>query len=422
MDPERQDWNILPLRSGGISVCRFPRSRPLCHQSCDRSVSALNLILFLSIAAVVYVYFGYPAVLWIVSRFARQRAFEEAAPSKATILIAAFNEEAHIAQKIGNCLELDGMPGGFDLVIVSDGSTDRTVEIAQSFKPRGVKVLPLERIGKVRALNRAFEMIETEIVILTDANSVLERDAVHILLQPFGDPSIGCVCGNQRHSRLDGSESSAEGEGLYWRYDKWIKSLESKAGGTIAADGSLYAIRRALFQPIEEPAQPDDMAISMRIATQGYRIHFAEEAVSYEPPSAEGLAEFRRKVRIANQSIRGLVDHGKALNPFRHGTYALKVISHKVMRYLVPVFLLAAFLANGILALDSENFQILMLGQMGFYVLAAAGYVSRARPVGRSKLLFAPYYFCLANLAVLIAILGVLSGRRYVMWDHTRTL
>ena len=277
-------------------------------------------------------------------------------------------------------------------------------------------MLLLYRSGKVRALNRAVRTASGEIIILTDANAILEANAARQLASNFADPEVGGVCGNQRYRRAAG-DSSGDGENLYWKYDKFIKRLESAIGSTVAADGSIYAIRADLFRPLDDPAQADDHAISSRIVTAGRRLVLDENAVSWEEPPAEGPREFRRKVRVTNHTVSAIAGLPEALDPRVTGFYAVELLSHKVLRYGVPFLMITAFAASLFLAGAGTVYGAALAAQVLFYLAALAGFSLRTHRLGRIRLLSAPYYFCLANAAAMLGVLSRLRGERFVIWQ-----
>jgi cellulose synthase/poly-beta-1,6-N-acetylglucosamine synthase-like glycosyltransferase len=210
-----------------------------------------------------------------------------------------------------------------------------------------------------------------------------------------------------------GADATQGGEGLYWRYDKWQKGLESAIGSIFAADGTLYAVRRALFVPIADRAQADDIAVSTRVVLQGFRLVFEPAAVAWEEAPAEGRAEFRRKVRVTNHSVRALLALGPRL--WSSGFYSVELVSHKLLRHLVPFFLVALFVSNVVAAAGRTPFRAVLALQLLFYAAAVAGWLLRRR-AGRSRLLTVPYYFCLVNLAALLGVLSIARGERLAAW------
>ena len=365
-----------------------------------------------------YVYFGYPLLLEVLGIIRRRDVNKKDTIPFISVIIAAYNEESTITEKLENTLSLDYPKDRLEVVVASDGSTDKTEEIVSRYENQGVRLLPLSRSGKLIALNQAVKQARGEVLVFTDANAILEERALRELASNFYDPEVGGVCGNQKY-RLEqnpNGDCASEGENLYWTYDKWIKQLESKLGSTVAADGSIYAIRKHLFVPISDPAQADDFAISARVVTQGYRLVYEPEAVSYENPPISSDLEFWRKVRVANQSMNGILHLREALNPFKYGFYGIELLSHKVLRYLVPFFLLIAFVINILLSLDSDFYKIILLLQILFYVLAFIGYKARNLNLGRVKIFYGPFYFCLANIAVLLGAIYLISGKRITTW------
>ncbi|HKG12117.1 MAG TPA: glycosyltransferase family 2 protein [Pyrinomonadaceae bacterium] len=383
----------------------------------------LEVIFWLSVAACVYVYFGYPLLLLAAGALRPRPVRKAAYEPSVSVVIAAHNEERQIAAKLENTLALDYPRELLEVIVASDGSTDSTEEIVARYEGGGVKLLPLARCGKMRALNQAVARAAGGVVVLTDANAELEPGALKELLSPFADASVGGVCGNQKYRRAGAGDSAGEGENLYWTYDKWVKQLETRVGSTVAADGSIYALRRELYVPIEDGAQADDFAVSARVVTVGRaRLVYEPAAVSYEPTPAKSDTEFRRKVRVANHCMRAILNLEGGLNPFRTGLYAVEMWSHKVMRYGVPLFAAAALAADSALAAGSWFYMVLLAGQILFYALALAGYALRRTRLGRLKPLYAPFYFCLANAAALFAVLSLMRGERITVWQPQREI
>lgn len=379
-----------------------------------------ELIFIISLAICFYVYFGYPLLLAMLGFVFRRSVRKGDITPFITVIIAAHNEEHIISDKLENTLSLDYPNDRLEIIVASDGSTDQTETIVSKYNNIGVRLLSLPRGGKITALNTVVPEAKGEIIVFTDANSMLEAIALKKLVSNFSDPEVGCACGNQKYfSKLNG-DSAAKGENLYWSYDKWIKGLESELHSIVAADGSIYAIRKHLYVPILDLAQADDFAISARVVTQGFRLVYESEAISYEDPPSSSDLEFWRKVRVANQNMNGILNLKQALNPFKYRFYAIELLSHKVLRYLVPFFLLIAFLANILLALKSSFYMLTLLGQILFYGIAFIGYMIRHLKFGRMKLFYGPFYFCLANVAAFLALLLLIWGERITSWKPER--
>ena len=383
----------------------------------------MSLALFVfavTLAAPAYIYFGYPALIYLVSRL-RPRPFRPAGDTgepTATLLVPVYNEETVIEGKIANTLALDYPPDRLETLVVSDGSTDATEAIVRGFSLQAgdrVRLLAIPRSGKAFALNEGARAARGEILVLTDANTLLEPGSLRPLVDPFADPGVGGVCGNKKQRPPAGADTTAEGENLYWRWDKWQKALESRAGSIFAADGTLYAVRKELYVPIADPAQADDIAISARVVLQGRRLLYEPRAVAWEEAPAEGRDEFRRKVRVTNHSVRALWNLGRGL--WTSGFYSVELLSHKFFRHLVPFFLIPLFLSNTVLAAGgSPVFRLLFAGQVLFYGLALAGFALRGTRLGKAKPFTVPYYFCLVNAAAFLGVLSILRGRRLRAW------
>ncbi len=380
----------------------------------------IDLILFGGLLLTIYVYAGYPLMLWFWGRIRGLKTHVAAITPFVSVIIAAHNEDATIGDKLENTLALDYPNGRMEILVASDGSTDGTEEIVARYALRGVRLLRLARCGKMKALERLVSFARGEILVFTDANTWLIPQAMRALAAHFADPEVGGVCGCKRIGKTVAGEIVALSEGFYWKYDQLLKVWESRLGSTIAADGALYAIRRELFQPPVDPAQADDLAISARIRMQGKRLIFDTRAVVWEEPPSSAKSEFWRKVRITNHTTRSLWELRAALNPLRTGIFAVSLWSHKLLRYFVAIFLAAAWVANFMLAGSSMFYSTLLAAQNAFYGLALAGGILRCRPLGRNPLLHVPFYFCLAHLAAVFGVLSALFGKRIIVWKHQR--
>ncbi|MFP3940758.1 MAG: glycosyltransferase family 2 protein [Thermoanaerobaculia bacterium] len=406
---------------------------------------ALLAVLVLSGALVAYVYLGYPALLWVLARLRpRPVAFGLVRPP-VTFVVPAHDEEASIGAKIDDCLAQRYPPDRLEVVVVSDGSTDGTEAIVRGRAARDprVRLLAVPRGGKALALNAGARAARGEVLVLTDANALLAPEALVRLVEPFADPEVGGVCGRKRHRPAGEGDATARGEGLYWRWEQWQKSLESRIGSVYAADGTLYAVRRSLYVPIAEPAQADDIAVSARVPLAGRRLLFEPAAVAWEEPPAEGRAELRRKVRVTNHSLRALWNLGPRL--WRSGFYSVELLSHKLLRHLLPFPLLALLVTNAALVLRLAPgpeaawsgalsgpagtpgllwplLVLLLAAQGALYALGLAGFLLRGTRAGGLPFLSIPYYFSMVNLAAFLGALSVLRGVRPALWTPRKGL
>jgi glycosyltransferase involved in cell wall biosynthesis len=373
-----------------------------------------------SLAVVVWVYAGYPAVLALLARW-RPRP-RRRAPQRvlASVIVAAHDEEAVIAQKVANIHASDHPAELVEVVIASDGSTDRTVARARA--AGAPVVLDLPRVGKLEALNRAVACADGDVLVFTDADAVLEPATLPNLLANFADPEVGAVAANEVHV-VDGRAGTAvaRGEGLYWRYEQALKRLEDRVGTAVSASGRLYAIRRDLFAPSPRTAATDDFVISTQAIRAGYRIAFDPDARVLVATPAEGGTELRRKVRVMNRGLRGAFALAAGLLPAARPGYVLQLVSHKILRRFVGFFLVALLAGSIVAAAQDPRWWVLLAPQVVLYALAAAGAVAQARGRRPPKAMWVPYYFCLSNLAAALAVCSLVSGRRFERWEPAVT-
>jgi cellulose synthase/poly-beta-1,6-N-acetylglucosamine synthase-like glycosyltransferase len=373
------------------------------------------------VAMLVYAYAGFPLLVGLVGLWRRRAVAKSPETPSVTVIIAAFNEEAVIAGRLDNVLASDYPPDLLEVIVADDGSTDETGEIAARYADRGVRLLSLPRRGKIPSLNDAVARARGDILIFSDANIHCDRRAVAALVQNFADPRVGGVAGHTTYLVSKQTESSGEGERLYWRYDTWLKQLESPTGSVVSAHGGLYAIRRSLYVPVIDASVTDDFAISTAVVEQGYRLVFEADARAVEHTTTEARREMRRRVRLMTRGLRAVSLRRRLLNPLRYGFYAVSLISHKILRRLAPVWLVIIALSTAWLAAAGHTFYLLAAaGQFAFYILAAAGGLLRSRRVGRLKPLCVPFYYCMANAASALALWHFLRGKRISLWQPQR--
>lgn len=374
------------------------------------------IVFWLCFAVCVYIYFGYPALLGIVSKVRPRPVREADVTPLVTFVVAAYNEERNISTKIENTLGLDYPTDKLELLIVSNGSTDRTNDIVRTWNDPRVRLVVLEQPGKMGALNEGARLATGEVLILTDADFFLDAHALRTMARKFADPEVGGVCGARKPGAERQGDSTGEGEGIYGRWDKWQKVRESEIGSVFAADGLLYAIRKSLYVPVTDAAQADDIAISTQVPLRGYRLLFEPRATAWENATVVAAEEFGRKIRVTNHSVRALLNLGSHL--FTHGFYSLELLSHKLVRHFIPFFLIPLFVASIVLATTRSPFYLVMLGgQVLVYALAIAGAVLRDHPLGRKKFFTVPYFFCFVNAAAFFGILSIFRGERKAAWS-----
>ncbi|MDQ3816738.1 MAG: glycosyltransferase family 2 protein, partial [Acidobacteriota bacterium] len=361
---------------------------------------------------------GYPLLLAMVSLF-RSRPIRRAELNpKVTVIITAYNEERDIRMKLENTLALDYPSDLLEIIVASDCSTDRTDEIAREFASRGVRLhRQRERLGKTAAQNAAVELAQGEVILFSDATTLYNRDVLTALLPNFADETVGCVAG--RLVYVDPADSSVgQGARSYWNYETFMKERESRVRSLIGVSGCLYAVRRSAYVPMY-PEACSDFLIATKMVEQGLRAVFEPAAVCTEETNRRADKELRMRVRVITQTFTDLWRHRHMMNPLRSGFYAVELISHKVLRYMVPLFLLLVLVSSIALAPHSLFYALVALCQIGFYAAAALSWLLE-RMGARNRLLALPQYFVLANLASVIAFYKFLSGERYARWEPIR--
>lgn len=375
---------------------------------------------WLSVAFLLYAYAGFPLLVAAAGRLRPRGVRTAPITPPVSLVIAAYNEEDVIADRLENALAADYPGEQLEILVACDGCSDGTERIVRGYEPRGVRLLALPRQGKMRALDEAARAARGGILVFSDANTMCERGALRALVRNFADPSVGGVAGHTTYRLHAGSESSSRGENLYWDYDTRLKHWESLSGSVVSAHGGLYAIRRALYQPVPDTAVTDDFAISTAVVEQGYRLVFEPEARATEYAVPEAQREFRRRVRLMTRGLRGVVLRRRLLNPFRYGFYALVFASHKVVRRVAPLPLVAMAVASLVLAARHPAYTVAAWAQGLFYASAVAGFLLRRARIGGLKAMYVPFYYCMANLASALALVHLLRGRRIELWQPQR--
>lgn len=383
-------------------------------------MSAAEGVFWLSLALVAYAYAGFPALVALVGTVHGRAVRKAPVTPGVTVLIAAYNEEEVIAERLENALAADYPAGRREVVVASDGSTDGTERIVAAYAPRGVRLLRLPRRGKIAALDAAARRAAGEILVFSDANTHVDRGALRALAANFADPEVGGVAGHTGYRLPERGESSSRGEALYWRYDTWIKEMESRCGSVVSAHGGLYAIRRELYRPPADLSATDDFAISTAVVEQGKRLVFEADARAWETAVPRAAREFSRRVRLMTRGMRAVALRRGLLNPARHGFYSVELFSHKVLRRLVPLALAALLASSLALAPRGGAWAAAAAGQLAFYALAAAGCAARRSRAGAWRPLYVPFFFCMANAAALVALLRFVRGDRIERWQPQR--
>lgn len=403
----------------------------------------MAVLFWFAAGLLIYHYAGYPLLIALLARLRTGKTYPPLAElPPLTLLISVYNEEDVIRERLENCRALAYPREKLRIVVISDGSTDGTHAIVEEYTQSGpalgeggqadspapregggtfgkaglgypfrveLRVVP-GRLGKTGALNQVIPTLDTELLVFTDANSMLQPEALQLLVRPFTDPKVGAVCGELE---LVGD---AGAEGAYWRYEKAIKQWESRVSTLTVANGALYALRRGLHRPMN-PQAANDFQHPLQVALQGYRTVYEPGAVARESGGGSEAIEARRRIRIIARGWKGLGSCLQVLNPLKAGPFAFQFISRKLLRWLGPVFMVLALGAN--LALVWKGFYfVILVGQGLFYSLALLGAV--INKMGKRFLpAYLPYYFCLINWAALKALVRVILGRDSARWTPT---
>lgn len=363
-----------------------------------------------------YIFIGYPLTLMLFARVIRERpVLRSPIEPHVSLIISAYNEENIIGQKLENSLALDYQPDKLEIVVVSDASTDRTDSIVESYGGRGVILKKTAvRRGKTGGLNEAVAMATGEIVILSDANALYAPDAIRKLVRNFSDASIACVTGDSRY--FHGERSIAgENENKYWEYERFLKIEETKTGSIVGSDGAIMAVRKEQFVPLRV-GDISDFVTPLQILSKGYRSVFEPEAVCYESTVSDFTQEFRRKVRVVNRSWNGLFRVKVLLNPLRYGWVSVQLVSHKLLRWLTPIFLIGLFVSSFFCPAAGI---LLVTGQIIFYSVAVLGLVLDRYKIRYGWLSF-PAYFLMINVASAVGIVKSLCGEKIDVWEPER--
>jgi cellulose synthase/poly-beta-1,6-N-acetylglucosamine synthase-like glycosyltransferase len=385
----------------------------------------MKIALWLSLFIVVYTFVGYGFLLYFIIKIKRAvkgkpkpvEADLDNLPT-CTLVVAAYNEEDFIRQKIADTLKLKYPEGKLKLLFITDGSTDKTPEILAEYPQIELMHQP-GRAGKIAAIHRAMENVHTDVTVFTDANTFLNADSLINLCKYYADPTVGAIAGEKRVHIDENADASAAGEGFYWKYESTLKKWDSELYSVVGAAGELFSVRTSLYQPVSADTLLDDFMISMLIAQQGYRIVYEPAAYATELSSANITEELKRKVRIAAGGIQSVIWLKNLLLPFKYPMLSFQYISHRVLRWTVtPFLLILAFILNIFIALqpDETFYRLLLVAQVLFYGMAILGWMMESRKI-RVKILFIPYYFCVMNYAIFAGIIRYFRKTQNAAWD-----
>lgn len=383
-------------------------------------ISVLIIITLIALLIPVYVYIGYPVLLMVLDKLIKGKIIHtgDITPT-VSLIVSCYNEVDIIEQKIRNCQTIDYPQSQLEILFVSDGSDDGTDELIQQYTNDRIKLMRQEgRLGKTMGLNLALTEATGEIVVFSDANAMYKDDALKMLVRNFNDETVGYVVGAAIY-RDDEESSAGSNENAYWQYEIFLKKIESKLHSVVGGDGAIYAIRKSLYEPLDRE-DINDFVNPLQIIAKGYRGIFDADAMCYEQTAGDFDKEGTRKQRIVNRSFSGLMKNKTVLNPFKYGFYSFELLSHKLLRWFIPFFIL--FAAMGITVLAQMHiglFQWLLLMGILFTWSILAGKLLRNNSGCPPVVLF-PYYFYLVNINSMKGVLLSLCGQVQITWSTHR--
>lgn len=389
-----------------------------------------NLFFWVFFFVLVYTYIGYPLVLYVLTILKKhfysgtKKKIQDYEP-EVCLFVTAYNEKDFVQQKVLNSFQLDYPKEKIQYVWITDGSDDGTPDLLREYKQLEVYHEPTRR-GKMHAMNRGMQFVKAPVVIFSDTNTRLNSKAIREIVACFSNPEVGCVAGEKRIVEKEADVAAAAGEGLYWRFESWVKKMDAELNSAVGAVGELFAIRRELFEEVETDTVLDDFIISLRIAQKGYKIAYTPNAYAEETASLNVKEELKRKIRIAAGGVQTLFRLKSLLNPFRFGVLSWQYFSHKVLRWtLAPASLFLLFAVNGIILINRGSvfitgfYSLFFLFQLLCYLLALVGWYLENRKL-RFKLLFVPYYFVAINYAAIRGIFRYFRGKQPASWEKSK--
>ena len=371
---------------------------------------------------IFYVFIGYGLLISLLARLKPQKTLEDLTDDdlpEVTFLVAAYNEEEIIAEKILNTFKLDYPKDKLRLKIVTDGSNDRTNEIVSRFEEVEL-CYKSERAGKIAAVNRVMPVIESPITVFSDANVMINQDGLKKMIRHFQSNKVAAVSGEKTVLSKDEDGASSSGEGFYWKYESFLKRKDAQWNTLVGSAGELFAIRTHLYENIDTNTLIEDFVMTMKLSAKGYKVAYEPEALAMESGSANIEEETKRKVRISAGGIQAVIILLPLINFFKYGKLTFQYVSHRVLRWtLMPIAIIGAFVSIFFLAAKGWPYDVLMRSQIIFALLALAGYALRNGET-KIKVLFIPYYFLYMHYCVVLGWIKYFSGQQKVTWENAK--
>ena len=391
-------------------------------------MSGVETAFWVAVFIVFYAYVGYGILLFILIKIKRlfvgkkQLPFRSDYEPPVTFIVAAYNEENWIEDKIRNCLAFDYPKDKIEFWFVTDGSDDRTMELIENFPaPEGVTIRLLhqpERAGKIAAVERIMPLVKSPVTIFTDANTEVNPAAIRNIVRHYADPNVGAVAGEKRIKMGEKGDATGAGEGIYWKYESKLKTWDSELYSVVGAAGELFSIRTQLFTNVPKDTYIEDFVMTVGIAQKGFKVVYEPQAYAAEGQSASMAEELKRKIRIAAGGLQAFWRLRRLLLPYPYPVLTFQYLSHRALRWtLAPLALPLIFFLN-ILLLQSGKpiYSYLMAAQILFYSFALLGYLFEKRKL-KIKAFFVPYYFCFMNYAMYRGFFRLIAGRQSVKWE-----
>lgn len=391
----------------------------------------LTLLFWIFLFILVYTYVGYALLLFVLLKIKkvlfpdRFLKIDNTYEPNVCLFVTAYNEKDYVKQKVENSFSLDYPKEKIQFLWVTDGSDDGTPDLLKMHKNLEVYHLN-ERRGKMHAMNRGVKFVKAPIIIFSDTNTILGNQSIREIVAKFSNEKTGCVAGEKRIVEKKADAAAGAGEGLYWKFESWIKNMDAELNSAVGAVGELFAVRTELFEDVETDTLLDDFIISLRIAQKGYHVAYAPNAYAEETASLNVQEELKRKIRIAAGGVQTIFRLKSLLNPFRYGLLTWQYVSHKILRWTLAPFSLFLLLVVNLLIVAEHNswiyvefFSVFFYFQVVCYILAAVGWYFGNKRV-RFKVLFAPYYFVSINYASIRGIFRYFKGKQSVNWEKSK--
>ncbi len=377
-----------------------------------------ELLFWFLIAGIFYTYFGYPLLIYIITLFIDNKITKKDIYPMVTFLITAYNEEKSIKEKVEDTLGLDYPDDKLEIIVASDGADDKTDNIVKEFTDKRIRLFRVEgRVGKTETQNQAVKIACGDIIIFSDATTKYEKQAIRNIVRNYADLNVGAVSGRYRY--IDPNKTQiGTGTVAFWDYENFIKMKQTRINTITGCCGCIYSVRKELYVPLPRDII-SDLVEPLKILEKGYRIVFEPEALAYETACEKSEEEFRMRIRVISRGMRGLLYMKKLFNPFKYGLISFQLISHKILRWMISLFAIILYLTSFFLINKNYFYFVFFLLQSGFYFLALTGWLMDFMGK-KTKILSFPLYFCVVNIASMVALIKVIMRRKDIAWKTVR--